>query len=254
MKIQYLSDMHLELSNNSRYFKDNYPEVTGDILVIAGDTMYINQLVLNKFWEHCHINYKYTILVPGNHEYYNYTDVSEYRSFKKNILGYDNVFYVNNQIVDIGEDIILICSTLWSEIPYQYYMETGWGLTDFKRIKYNNHIYNQDNYNDEHKYCLKFIKQCIDNIYDKKIVIVTHHMPSYTLGNPIYKGDALNCCFATELYDYIERSPNINAWIYGHSHYNHEDIMIGDTLVTCNQFGYYGENNKSYNPIKFIEV
>ena len=40
MKIQYASDLHLELSGNSKYVKEIPFEVTGDILVLAGDTVY----------------------------------------------------------------------------------------------------------------------------------------------------------------------------------------------------------------------
>ena len=41
MKIQYASDLHLELSGNSKYVKEIPFEVTGDVLVLAGDTAYL---------------------------------------------------------------------------------------------------------------------------------------------------------------------------------------------------------------------
>ncbi len=37
MRIQYASDIHLEFADNWRYLKDNPQQVTGDILVLAGD-------------------------------------------------------------------------------------------------------------------------------------------------------------------------------------------------------------------------
>ena len=37
MKIQYMSDLHFEFRENSRYIKHNEFPVTGDILVLAGD-------------------------------------------------------------------------------------------------------------------------------------------------------------------------------------------------------------------------
>ena len=39
MKIQYASDIHLELSDNLRFIKSEPFEVTGDVLVFAGDTV-----------------------------------------------------------------------------------------------------------------------------------------------------------------------------------------------------------------------
>ncbi len=254
IKIQYLSDMHLELSENSKYFKHNYPGVTGDILVIAGDSMYLGQdIPLKKFWKHCHNNYKYTILVPGNHEYYAYYDINSLdKSWKQNICGYDNVFYAQNNVIHI-EDIDIICSTLWSNIPMYAYNEAHWGLSDFHRIKYDKHMYNQDNYNEQHQYCLDFIKESVELSTADKIVVVTHHAPSYQLVQDKFKGDTLNCCFHNDLDDYIIDS-RINVWIYGHNHYN-KDMVIGNTFVTSNQFGYYRESHLiGYLDGKHIEI
>ncbi len=36
MRIQYMSDLHMELWDNSRYIKANEFEVVGDVLVFAG--------------------------------------------------------------------------------------------------------------------------------------------------------------------------------------------------------------------------
>lgn len=53
MKIQYMSDLHMEFAENSRYIKHNEFPVTGDVLVLAGDTFYLNNTVapLSKFWK-----------------------------------------------------------------------------------------------------------------------------------------------------------------------------------------------------------
>ena len=53
MRIQYISDLHLEFRENSRFFKELEIPVTGDILVLAGDTMYLRDTTapLSRFWK-----------------------------------------------------------------------------------------------------------------------------------------------------------------------------------------------------------
>ena len=53
MKIQFASDIHLELSDNSRFIKSEPLEVTGVVLVFAGDTGYLRDRTLPylKCWQ-----------------------------------------------------------------------------------------------------------------------------------------------------------------------------------------------------------
>ena len=41
MRIQYMSDLHLEFSENSMFLKQNEIPVTGEVLVLAGDIFYL---------------------------------------------------------------------------------------------------------------------------------------------------------------------------------------------------------------------
>ena len=50
MRIQYMSDLHLELWDNSRYLRANEFEVVGDVLVLAGDTFYLRDIIAPQNW------------------------------------------------------------------------------------------------------------------------------------------------------------------------------------------------------------
>ena len=60
--------------------KESGPSLTyHELLVLAGDIFYLRDKVapLTKFWKWASENYRQVLIVPGNHEYYNYSDVME---------------------------------------------------------------------------------------------------------------------------------------------------------------------------------
>ena len=77
MKIQYASDLHLEMSANRRYMQNIPFDVVGDVLVFAGDTGYLRDRTLPnlRFWKWASANYREVLLVPGNHPFYGNGDV-----------------------------------------------------------------------------------------------------------------------------------------------------------------------------------
>jgi predicted phosphodiesterase len=105
---------------------------------------------------------------------------------------------------------------------------------------YNTNILTYREFNCEHERCLAFIKNAVAQSNAMRKVVVTHHVPSYQLCAPEFKGSSLNGAFTVELEDYITSS-DIDYWIYGHSHRN-INIVIGDTQCVCNQLGYVFAN------------
>ena len=133
MKIQYASDLHLEFADNWRYLKTNPLSVTGDILLLAGDIGYLGDDNYSKhpFWDWASENYKHVICCLGNHEFYKYYDIATLKDgFSLEIRPNVHGFY--NSVAHI-EDIDIIVSTMWSEIPLNeayYYMNKELKLRD----------------------------------------------------------------------------------------------------------------------------
>ena len=233
MKIQYASDIHLELSDNSRFIKTMPFEVAGDVLVLAGDTGYLRDRTLPnlKFWKWASANYREVLLVPGNHEFYGNGDVLAYGdSWSREIL--PNVHYHQNKVVRI-DDTDFILSTLWSHISPQDEYFVSRGMNDFRQILYGGRRFTTDDFNVEHQKCLAFIKQSVSESYAKRIVVVTHHLPTLEVVAPQHKGSQLNSAFATELGDFIADS-RIDVWVFGHSHANIDaPLAIVASMLAC---------------------
>ena len=252
MKIQYASDLHLEFETNERFVFDNPLTPIGDILVLAGDIGYLNTPSYSNhpFWDWASENYRQVLIVPGNHEFYQYYDLTslgdgEICRIKENVRCYYNAVININ-----GVDIVL--STLWSRILPHNGTVTERNVADFRRIKYDGHRLTWERFNQEHERCLEFIKKSVADSRAEKIIVVTHHVPSFLLESPDFKGGSINGAFTVELADYIQSS-SIDYWIYGHSHRN-IDKVIGKTKCVTNQLGYveWGEHKDFIKDAYFV--
>ena len=253
MKIQYASDLHLEFADNWRYLKEHPLQVSGDILVLAGDIGYLgdDNYAKHPFWDWASENYKQVIACMGNHEFYKFYDIASLKD------GYcleirPNVHSYYNAIVHI-EDIDFIITTLWAKINMSEAYYTELVISDFRRILYNKEILGFADFNHEHERCLSFLKHAVLSSDAAKKIVVSHHTPSFKMQNPKFANSKANGAFIVELEDYIMDS-EIDYWIFGHSHYN-VDVRIGKTRCVSNQLGYvsHGEH-EAFNHGKYIEA
>lgn len=215
MKLGIFSDLHLEFAP-----WDYEPEP--DVFYInAGDTHpypEIREYFRNKFQGKL-------FGVMGNHDYYHGT-----------FEGAEGHFYSR-----IEGDIKFAGATLWTEmtpVEWEFYTEM---LVDYR---YTRNL-NYDNYINTHRIHKKFL---LESGAD---VIVTHHAPSYLSIAERFKGNAMNCGFATELYnDITSMSKPPELWIHGHVH-DRFDYMIGKTRVIAWPRGYPRENQwfENYKPL-----
>lgn len=244
MRIQYASDLHLEFHENSTWLKAHPLQVTGDVLVLAGDIAYLgdDNYSRHQFWDWASDNYQQVVVVPGNHEFYKYYDIDTmFDGWDLEIR--ENVHCRYNAVVPLSSDIDLIVTTLWSKIPIQDAYITERSVSDFYRIMTGEKNIDFTRFNTEHEMCFNFLKDAVSQSKAKHVIVATHHVPSELLTAPEFKNSRINGAFTVELFDFIADSP-IEYWIYGHSHRN-IDRMIGNTHCVSNQLGYvsHGEHN-----------
>jgi len=159
MKIQICSDLHLEFANNREWIKQNPLIPKGDILIIAGDTFYLERKYEDlDFIKKVSDEFESVFLIPGNHEYYGGFDISNalestYREIKENVL------MINNNKIEI-KGIDFIFSTMWSKIQRNI-SEVMTGMMDFRKIKFKDEKFNIDHFNELHELAFKFITESV---------------------------------------------------------------------------------------------
>lgn len=259
-KIQYCSDLHLDMSINAMFVEDNPITVFGNILIIAGDLIQLDGLsneYLKKIITKLCRGFEKVFWLPGNHEYYDFihrrTDaISLYEKPFKEI---DNLMLIDNYS-EIFNRRKLIFSTMWSKIEPENELAIRRGLNDFYKIRIIDNVSDKDrklsveDFNELHQLGFDFIKRQVQTALSEKekgkiddIIVITHHVPTLQYFNQKFLNSPLNNAFAVELEQYIETS-GIDYWIHGHNHFNHPPFSIGKTKILCNQLGYvrYGEN------------
>lgn len=253
MRVQYMSDLHLEFTLNQEYIHDFFDGETGDILLLAGDIMYLKDSIFirRRFLTELSHKYSQVLIVPGNHEFYAYNDIKAYGDSWQIELR-PNIHYYYNKVVHIG-DTDFILSTLWSKLDLLQEKRIQQGMSDFYQIGYNGEWLTPRHYNEEHDNCVRFIREAVEKSTADKIVVVTHHAPSLQTVAPQHQNSILRSAFSSDLEELIKNS-RIDYWVYGHSHTN-IDCQVGQTKIICNQLGYVSSNEHlGFNYNKFFEI
>lgn len=273
MKIAIASDLHLEFDDQLVLNNNEHAEV----LILAGDIVPIALLKTGKrtkkmirFFEGVAIKFKYVIYVPGNHEYYS-SDIATGTNDLKAILGdISNLIILDDEEISI-DGVTFIGSTLWTDFddrdPIKM-MVAKRTMNDYKAVEYSGNpvsFRRQDgtftsrpakltpeDTAEFHQIGYDFIDN-VAQICQEKVVVISHHAPSYLSSHARYAGDPLNSAFCSDSTDLMERNPNIKLFIHGHTH-DSFDYMVYDSRVVCNPRGYPHEQSFLNFSLKYIEV
>jgi Icc-related predicted phosphoesterase len=252
MKIQYISDLHLEFQLNASFLNINKLIPKADILVMAGDiTLFYKNLDKEFYFDYLSKNFKEVYWLPGNHEYYN-SDIIRYHKFQQKAIR-ENIHLVNNEVIS-NEGINLIFTTLWSSISGNNELYIKSHVSDFSLISYDGEDFRPNHFNKLYADSKNFLESELSKRQNEKNVIITHHVPTFINYPEEFKRSPLNEAFAVELSELIDKySPE--AWIYGHTHVNTPEFKIGKTRLLTNQLGYVEmEEHKTFRRDAVIDV
>jgi predicted phosphohydrolase len=236
MLIRYLSDIHLEFVNPGvlqHYLKQLTLLNRREVLVLAGDIGSIYQQPKNydTFFNSISKKFPKIFVITGNHEYYNEKNsIDETDNLLRNYFNqYNNISFLNNSCEQY-KNYQFIGSTLWSKIS-----DPTVKINDVSKIP----NFNINDYNRKHILSRNFIENSIKN--KNNCVVITHHIPSYTLCDDKYntpKYSPYKQWFYSDLDSMIkDNKDKIKCWIYGHTHTPSYKIVNGVYLL-CNPIGY----------------
>jgi DNA repair exonuclease SbcCD nuclease subunit len=267
MRIQYVSDIHLEQYTiqtkeqlNPRQWIE--PDPNADVLVLAGDIGNPNKSSYSLFLDWCSKSWPHVIIIAGNHEFYTLSSSNEKLNYYEttNLIRsitshYTNVHFLDRNRIELKPGVHILGCTLWTDIPQELRKYAVQGLNDFRMIP----GITFEAYADHHRNDLEWLTNQLEELSSKgeKCVVVTHHLPTEALISKKYQGHPMNCCFYTELEPLIKRTAPL-AWICGHSHTGNlitlESKNMQTTILTLNPCGYPGERVETRNPNAVVVV
>ncbi len=255
MKVALASDLHIEFGDVVLNNDEN-----ADVLILAGDIMVVqsrnSDLWVRRFLDDVSSKFRHVIYIAGNHEHYHGDFQKTDSIICEYISCYDNIHYLKNDIVHIG-DTIFFGGTMWTDMGQrdENTMATASAyMMDYAQIKNGKNRLNVSQTLTEHVQCLTHLEGALDTHRGAKFVVVTHHAPSDKSTHPKYLGSPVNGAYSSNLEHVMERYPNIALWCHGHTH-SPFDYEIGSTRVVCNPRGYYGfETNDLEFKLKYMEI
>ena len=168
----------------------------------------------------------------GNHEYYKVKGLSNksmkelWKDMKTIAQSIPNLHLLNRSSVLI-ENICIVGCTLWSRTTVKIppFIVRVHGMT----TRFYNKLHTED---------IKYIEKMVRYARKRnmKLLVVTHHAPTYSLIKNKKAKDKYKSLYASNL-DYLLDSNRIHTWVCGHIHTNFDIITKNGTRLVGNQRG-----------------
>jgi hypothetical protein len=125
-------------------------------------------------------------------------------------------------------------------------------MADFRLIRYRGGVLRAEISRELHQNARRWLSDRLDEPFDGRTVVVTHHLPHRRSIHPMFQGNPLNPAFASHMPELV-RSP-VDLWIHGHTHCS-ADYVTDGTQVLCNPRGYGPHDlNPKFEPSFVVEV
>lgn len=248
MKIQVLSDLHLEFA------PFDAPITDADAVVLAGDT---HPGTKGLAWACQAFPTKPVIYVCGNHEFYGQS-IPKHQLRLLELARGSNVHLLENGGVSIAGVRFLGC-TLWTDFalfgdPRIAGYEATQRMTDYRRIRLDP-SYRRLRSVDAcalHHQSRRWLQAELSAPVPGPTVVVTHHAPSPRSLPDAERSQLLSAAYASDLDEFVAGS-GAALWIHGHVHVPCA-YELGHTRIVCNPRGYPDEAKPGFDAGLLVEV
>jgi len=234
MSFQLVSDLHLEFSASNPVVEKH-----ADNLILAGDIGYPTQKKFIDFLTDMCKMFDKVFYIAGNHEYYcglTKPEVDELLTALSNDLGF---VFLNNSTYKFSDTLTIIGTTLWTKTTARNSTILESCINDYRKIlNADSKLISSSDTGQWHDEAVQFLFREFSKPGDK--LVITHHLPSMELIHDKYKGNPINCAFASSL-DIMFKGSGVKVWCAGHTHSRIEK-KISDIQFYVNPHGYPGEN------------
>jgi len=259
IKLQIISDIHLEFRDNVKGYKFLKPKAP--ILILCGDICPLGTSADFKRYEQF-INFFYNkfiyiIHVPGNHEYYikSAKEKISMKQIDKKMKDYSKshpkLHYLNNSIFELkikNKLFYFVGTTMWTKVAKNQLEYIQESMNDYEYIWVDDHKFTGLDMVNTHRKAARFLTNSIELAKKNKaaVIIITHHKP--------YNSVEINDYSKAYEVDMLKLMYNpVKLWCYGHTHV-HDDIKINETRVVSNGLGYPYQRDVGYIPGMCVEV
>jgi Icc-related predicted phosphoesterase len=258
LKINLLSDIHLEVSDFTIFHND------ADVIVLAGDIApgfrLVNKPLFRRLQDHQHV-----IAIDGNHEFYHHdiNDLSWHDHLNATPDGFKKrMHHLKNEEVVI-HGVRFLGTTIWTdyelfgrEMKKECMADCAMSLSDHRLIRNGKWDFTPDDALSLHNRCVDWLAAKQNEPFDGPTVVVTHHAPSPKSVAKRFEKDPVSAGFASNL-EHLMDPQKVQLWVHGHMHAS-SNYVVNGVHVVCNPRGYArfdrGQENFDFDPTLLIEI